>query len=169
MLLSLHIKNLAVIKSVDIDFSEGFMALTGQTGAGKSIIIDSINLLLGSKADKELIRTGEASAMVSGVFSGFSDKIRADILENGVSLDEDDSIMIQRTITLDGRSSIKINGRAVTLSVLRNIAPSLVTIHGQSDTAALKIFTLYITKWTTIRFYCTVPVLTKSLEKRKND
>lgn len=137
MLLSLHIENLAVIKSVDIDFSEGFMALTGETGAGKSIIIDSINLLLGAKADKELIRTGEASAMVSGVFSGFSDKIRADILENGVNSDEDDSIMIQRTITLDGRSSIKINGRAVTLSVLRNIAPSLVTIHGQSDTAAL--------------------------------
>ena len=68
MLSSLHVENLAVIKSIDVDFSDGFIALTGETGAGKSIIIDSINLLLGAKADKELIRHGESSAMVSGVF-----------------------------------------------------------------------------------------------------
>ena len=76
MLTSLHIENLAVIKSVDIDLREGFIALTGETGAGKSIIIDSIGLLLGEKADKELIRTGESFAMVSGVFTDLDENAR---------------------------------------------------------------------------------------------
>ena len=74
MLLSLHIENIAIIKSLDVDFSKGFNAITGETGAGKSIVIDSINLLLGKKAEKELVRQGEECAMVSGLFSGISDK-----------------------------------------------------------------------------------------------
>ena len=136
MLQSLHIENLAVIKSIDIDFAGGFMAITGETGAGKSIIIESINLLLGDRSDKELIRTGESSAMVSGLFSGISPVVCAKLSELGISAAEGE-ILVQRVITLDGRSSIKINGRAVTLSVLRELAPALVNIHTQGDTISL--------------------------------
>ena len=137
MLSSLHVENLAVIKSIDVDFPKGFIALTGETGAGKSIIIDSINLLLGAKADKELIRHGEASAMVSGVFSALSEAELRVLSENGVSDDGEGNILIQRSVSLDGKSQIKINGRTVTLSVLKNISPLLVNIHGQNDTVAL--------------------------------
>lgn len=137
MLLSLHIENLAVIKKIDIDFTQGFMVLTGETGAGKSIIIDSIGLLLGAKADKELIRTGETSAMVSGVFSSGSEVALRALAEFGIVPDDEGNILIQRTVSADGRSNIKINGRAVTQLVLRTVGPALVNIHGQSDTAAL--------------------------------
>lgn len=137
MLLSLHIENIAVIKSLDLDFSSGFTALTGETGAGKSIIIDSINLLLGAKADKELVRTGEAYAMVSGLFGGLTPSAESALAEAGIGCDEDGNILIQRSMSIDGRSQIKINGRSVTLSVLRSVTPSLVAIHGQSDTASI--------------------------------
>ena len=137
MLLSLHIENIAVIKSLDLDFSQGFTVLTGETGAGKSIIIDSINLLLGAKADKELIRTGEAYSMVSGLFGNLTPAAASALSEAGIGLDEDGNILIQRSMHADGRSQIKINGRAVTLSVLRCVTPSLVAIHGQSDTASI--------------------------------
>ncbi len=137
MLISLHIENIAVIKRLDVDFSSGLTALTGETGAGKSIIIDSINLLLGAKADRELIRTGEGCATVSGLFTDLSNSSRALISETGVSLDEEENILIQRTVTSDGKSQIKINGRTATLAHLRLIAPSLMSIHGQSDTQAI--------------------------------
>jgi len=137
MLISLHIENLAVIRSVDIDLSAGFMALTGETGAGKSIIIDSIGLLIGAKADKELIRTGEAAGMVSGVFGDLSCEVLDSLEECGVKPDVDGLLLIQRSISLDGRSNVKINGRTVTLSILKEIGPRLINIHGQSDTSAL--------------------------------
>jgi DNA repair protein RecN (Recombination protein N) len=104
MLRSLHIENIAVIKSVDIDFSEGFCALTGETGAGKSILIDSINLLLGERFSKELIRTGEKFASVSAVFDIREDTARA-ISELGIGSGEEREIMLQRTVSSDGRSS----------------------------------------------------------------
>lgn len=137
MLISLHIENVAVIKKLDIDFDNGFTVLTGETGAGKSIIIDAINLLLGSKADRELVRTGETSAMISGLFGGLTDAALSALDGAGVYPDDDGNILIQRTVFQDGRSQIKINGRSVTLSVLRSVTPSLVSIHGQSDTAAI--------------------------------
>ena len=137
MLLSLHIENIAVIKSVDFDFSPGFMVLTGETGAGKSIVIDSINLLLGGKTEKELIRSGERSAMVSGLFGDFSENTVARLAEIGVTPDEEGSVLLQRTISADGKSKISINGRSVSLSVLKAVAPYLVSIHGQSDTTSL--------------------------------
>ncbi len=137
MLLSLHIENIAVIKSLDLDFTSGFTVMTGETGAGKSIIIDSINLLLGAKADKELIRTGEAYAMVSGFFGDLTPSATAALSDVGIGCDEDGNILIQRSMHADGRSQIKINGRTVTLSVLRSVTPSLVAIHGQSDTASI--------------------------------
>ncbi len=137
MLLSLHIENVAVIRCVDIDFSHGFMAMTGETGAGKSIILDSIALILGAKADRELIRRGEAQAIVSGLFADLSEDTVTALSECGISPDDDGGILILRIIGADGKSSIRINGRAVSLSVLRNVTRSLVSIHGQSDTGAL--------------------------------
>ena len=137
MLLSLHIENIAVIRRADLDFSRGFTALTGETGAGKSIIIDSINLLLGAKADRELIRSGESYCAVSGLFSELSVKTHEAIAEAGLPMDEEGQLLIQRTVSVDGRSTVRINGRAVNLSVLKGIASGLIGIHGQSDTGAL--------------------------------
>ncbi len=137
MLASLHIENMAVIKNIDIDFSCGFTAMTGETGAGKSIIIDAINLLLGARADRELVRTGESVAMVSGFFTDLTDAANLALEDAGLCSDDEGNILIQRTISVDGRSQIKINGRSVSISVLKAITPSLVTIHGQSDTAAI--------------------------------
>lgn len=137
MLHSLHIENIAVIKRVELEFSSGFMVISGETGAGKSIIIDSINLILGAKADKELIRHGENTATVSALFTELSDLTLHQCEEHGILLDDENSLFIQRSISLDGRSSVKINGRTVNLAVLKQIAPGLVNIHGQSDTGAL--------------------------------
>ncbi|MBO5101762.1 MAG: AAA family ATPase, partial [Clostridia bacterium] len=137
MLLSLHIENIAVIKSVDFDFSPGFMVLTGETGAGKSIVIDSINLLLGAKAERGLIRSGESCATVSGLFGDFSEAIEDKLLECGVRPDEDGTVLVSRTVTDDGKSRITINGRLVNMSVLKSVTPYLVSIHGQSDTVSL--------------------------------
>ncbi len=137
MLLSLHIENIAVIKSVDFDFSEGFVVLTGETGAGKSIVIDSINFLLGGKADKELIRTGAPSAMVSGLFSNLSPRITEALSDIGIEPSEEGEILVQRTLSLSGQTRVNINGRAVSLSVLKAVTPYLVNIHGQSDTVSL--------------------------------
>ncbi len=137
MLQSLHIENIAVIKSVDLDFHDGFTALTGETGAGKSIILDSINLILGSKADKELIRHGESSAMVSALFGNLSSISVNKCRELGVDLDCDGNIFVQRSFGIDGKSQVRINGRAVNLSVLKALSPGLVNIHGQNDTGSL--------------------------------
>lgn len=137
MLLSLHIENIAVIKRVDFDFSEGFMALTGETGAGKSIVIDSINLLLGARAERELVRTGAERAIVSGLFGDLSTGVCEALAQHGVYPDEDGSLLLQRTLASDGKTKITVNGRAVGISVLRAIAPYLVSIHAQSDTSSL--------------------------------
>ena len=137
MLHSLHIENIAVIKSIELEFSNGFMVISGETGAGKSIIIDSINLILGAKADKDLIRHGENTAVVSALFTDLSALTVNQCKEHGIELDEENSLFIQRAISLDGPSSVKINGRTVNLAVLKQIAPGLVNIHGQSDTGAL--------------------------------
>lgn len=137
MLLSLHIENVAVIKTADVDFSVGFTVLSGQTGAGKSVILDSISLLLGAKADRELIRHGETTAAVEGLFADISDTTRDIALELGVSIDEDNHLLIQRWFSTDGKSQIKVNGRNTTLTVLRALAPTLMSIHGQSDTGSL--------------------------------
>lgn len=137
MLLSLHIENIAVVKSVDIDFSRGFNALTGETGAGKSIIIDSINLILGAKSEKELIRHGEESLLVSALFGNLGNESLTVLEESGITTDNEGMLLIQRTVSIDGRSQVKINGRSVSLSVLKGVSSHLVCIHGQNDTGAL--------------------------------
>ena len=135
MLLSLHIENIAVIRSCDFDFSDGFMVLTGETGAGKSVVIDSINLLLGAKADTGLIRTGYTEAMVSGLFGELSDSTIQKLAELGIEKGDDGTILIQRSFNQSGKGRITVNGRSVSLALLKGITPHLVSIHGQSDTA----------------------------------
>ena len=137
MLESLHIENVAVIKSVDIDFTDGFCVLTGETGAGKSLLIDSINCLTGGRVSRDLIRTGEDRALISALFSPPEGEIAAALGELGINLPAGDSLMLQRTITRDGRSTARINGRAVTQNILREAGALLINIHGQSDNQKL--------------------------------
>lgn len=137
LLTSLHIENIAVIKRADIDLSGGFGVLTGETGAGKSIIIDSINLICGAKQSKELIRSGEEYAEVSAVFSQLSESSEAALAELGIMPDEDGLLMFSRTITDKGKSTSRVNGRVIPQSVQREAMRYLIGIHGQHDNMAL--------------------------------
>lgn len=135
MLNSLSIKNIAVIDDLEINLRDGFNILTGETGAGKSIIIDSINMILGQRADRELVRRGTDYAFVQAVFD--ADKSISDFLtENDIETD-DERVIISRRITAEGKSTAKINGCAVTMNILREAADMLVNIHGQHDNQAL--------------------------------
>lgn len=136
MLVSMHIENIAVIKQLELDFYQGFTVLTGETGAGKSIIIDSIGLLTGAKTNRGLIRTGESAAMVSACFSVEEPQKEA-LDELGISPDEEGMLFLQRTITAEGKSSSRLNGRAIPLSLHRQIGELLVGIHGQHDSEKL--------------------------------
>lgn len=137
MLTSLHIENIAVIEKIDITFNEGFNVLTGETGAGKSIIIDSIEMVLGERVSKDLIRNGATTAFVGAIFYEKSDTVNSLLINNGILVEEDGNILIQRELFIDGRSTSKINGRQITLSVLKEIGRLLVNIHGQHDNQAL--------------------------------
>ena len=137
MLESLHIENIAVIKSVDIDLSAGLCVLTGETGAGKSLLIDSVSCLTGGRVSRELIRAGEDRALVSGLFSPPEGELAAALTDLGIELPEGDGLLLQRVITRDGRSTARINGRAVTQSILREAGALLINIHGQSDNQKL--------------------------------
>ena len=136
MLRSLHIENVAVIRRAELDLEDGFSVLTGETGAGKSMIIDSINLLLGHRVSKEIIRTGERRAVVSAVFEELSDSVLAELEEMGFFC-EDGSLMLSRSITVDGKSQTRLNGQVITQAVQREIARMLISIHGQSDNQKL--------------------------------
>lgn len=137
MLSSLHIENLAVIRSADIDFETGFTVMTGETGAGKSMIIGAINLLLGEKASKDAIRSGEEKAVVSGLFRSLSGEALKTLNDLGLSADEDGNLLLQRTVSADGRTQSRLNGRTIPLSMQKEIAEKLVNIHGQHDTQTL--------------------------------
>ncbi len=137
MLVSLNIKNVAVIEEAEMDFSMGFNVLTGETGAGKSIVIDSINLVLGQRSNREIIRTGAEKASVNAVFACPSEKTVAKLEEFGLELDDDGNLFLQREITVDGRGAARINGKAVPVSTLREIGATLINIHGQHDNQAL--------------------------------
>ena len=135
MIISLHIENIAVVKKLDIDIGNGFTVLTGETGAGKSIIIDSLNLLRGARADKELIRSGEDRALVSAMFVDVGEDCNALLSELGFECEED-GVLLSRTVTQSG-SSARINGRTATLSMLREVSAKLFGIHGQNDNQQL--------------------------------
>ncbi len=136
MLTNLYIENIAVAKRLSIDFTNGFSVLTGETGAGKSIVADCLGLLIGNKASRDMIRSGEDHALVAGIFSISPEKSSL-LSELGFTPDENGELLITRTITSDGRSSVKCNKRAVTLSALREAGGYLINIHGQGESIFL--------------------------------
>ena len=137
MLKELSIENIAIVKKECIEFDNGFSVLTGETGAGKSIIIDSIGLIMGARFSKELIRSGEENARVSALFTELTEHEK-DFLENaGFPAEDDGTFFIQRKISVSGASSAIVNGRTVTVSILRTIGEFLINIHGQHASQAL--------------------------------
>lgn len=137
MLKFLHIENIAVIERSDIEFSSGFNVLTGETGAGKSIVIDSINAVLGERTSRELIRAGCDTAEVSAVFGALDNATAAALSDIGVVPDDDGNIVIRRRLSAAGKGLIKLNDRPVTATELKEVGRHLVNIHGQHDNQAL--------------------------------
>ena len=137
MLQSLHIEHVAVIEKADIVFSTGLTALTGETGAGKSIVIDAINALLGERITRDAVRTGADRAYIAGVFDALPPAVTALLEELELSPEEDGTLLIQRSLTADGKGSCRINGRPATVSSLRQIGRMLVNIHGQHENQVL--------------------------------
>ena len=133
MLSLLHIENIAVIECADISFDSGFNILTGETGAGKSIVIDAISAILGERAYRDMIRTGTSKASVRAVFTGVPEL--SWFSENGVEYDPE--TIIQREVHLDGKNVCRVNGALVTVSILRKLGIQLINIHGQHDSASL--------------------------------
>lgn len=141
MLRSLQISNLALISSVTIDFDEGLNVLSGETGAGKSIIVDSLALLLGSRYDKTILRYGEKSGFVEGVFD--VNNLQNELESIGIE-DEDDYIIINRKFNSDGKSEIRVNGKLITLSMLKTITPKLIDLCGQNEHQSLSNVTNHL-------------------------
>ena len=136
MLLGLHVKNLALIEKAEVEFTGGLNILTGETGAGKSIIIDSIHAVLGERMSRELVRTGAKSAFVSATFDGLPQAVVEKAQELGFE-PEEDSLLLQRTISAEGKNACRVNGRPASVSVLRELGRFLLSIHGQHDTYEL--------------------------------
>ena len=136
MLKSLEIENIAVIEKVSINFDSGFNVLTGETGAGKSIIIDSINAVLGLRTSRDLVRTGASYARVFAEFSPVSDAVKDFLYKLDIELGPD-NLILQRRISADSNSSCRINGKPVTASTMRELGELLVNIHGQHDSQKL--------------------------------
>ncbi len=137
MLFALHIRNIALLDDVEIEFQRGFNVLSGETGAGKSILISSINLLLGERANRELIRHDADRAEVSGLFYAENPIQRAALAELGIEPEEDGAVTLSRQLLRDGKNLCRIAGRTATLSELRQVGNLLVNIHGQHDSQAL--------------------------------
>ena len=130
MLELLHIENIAIIEAADIEFAPGFNALTGETGAGKSIVIDSLSAVLGQRTSRELIRTGAEKAFVSAAFSGTVPELTEEL---GIQPEADGTLLLQREIQTDGKNVCRVNGRPVTVGQLRALGARLLNIHGQHD------------------------------------
>ena len=136
MLTSLKIENVAIIESAAIEFGCGLNVLTGETGAGKSIVIDSINAILGERTSRDIIRTGAQSAKAYAVFEDVNERVRNFLDENGIDC-EDGVLIINRTLSREGKNVCRINGAPVTVSMLREIGGELIDIHGQHDNQSL--------------------------------
>ncbi|MBC3512802.1 DNA repair protein RecN [Ruminococcus bicirculans (ex Wegman et al. 2014)] len=136
MLSELYIENLAVIEKATIDFSDKLNVFTGETGAGKSILINGINAILGQRVTKDIVRTGTDKAVISALFTDIGDNVLQVLDELGISA-EDGQLFLTREIRLDGGSVARVNSRAVNVSVLKAIGETLVTIHGQHDNQIL--------------------------------
>lgn len=135
MLTRLQIENVAVIEKADVQFSAGLNVLTGETGAGKSILIDSINAILGSRASRDLVRTGASKAVIRASFEGIPQAV-ADKLQSA-GYEGDSALLLYREISAEGKSSCRINGMPATATVLKEICSGLVNIHGQHDSVGL--------------------------------
>lgn len=135
MLTQIYIENLAVIEKASVSFGKNFTVFTGETGAGKSILISGINAILGGRASREIVRTGAQKAVISAVFTELPERAAEKLCKNDI--DFSDEIIIRREITADGRSTAKINGQPVTTAVLRDVAQDLIDIHGQHDSRIL--------------------------------
>lgn len=136
MLLGLHIKNVALIEEAEIEFGKGLNVLSGETGAGKSMIIDSINFVLGERTSKDFVRRGQAKAQVEAEFEIKDSNILRAIEEFGIEAD-DNILIIQRTMTADGKSTNRVNGTSVTASMLKQISEGLIDVHGQHEHQSL--------------------------------
>ena len=132
MLSVLHIENIAVIESADILFGPGFNALTGETGAGKSIVVDAMSAVTGERTSRELIRTGAKSALVTGAFTAVK-ALPPFLAESGLVPDENGELLLQREIMPDGKNLCRVNGRPVTVAQLKALGRQLLNIHGQHD------------------------------------
>ncbi len=137
MLVGLKIENIAVIESAEIEFDSGLNVMTGETGAGKSIVIDSINAVLGERTSRELIRSGSESAKVFAYFSDINSEAEKILDEMGVEKMPDKTLVLSRSLSLSGKNSCRINGTPVTVSALKEIGSGLINIHGQHDSQAL--------------------------------
>ena len=142
MLSQLFIKNVAVIESASIDFENGFNVFTGETGAGKSILIDSINAVLGGRTSRDLVRTGTEKAVVSAVFTDISKETESLLEELGYDIE--DELMISREISAEGKSVCKVNMRPATAGVLKQLSSVLIDVHGQHDGTVLQNPELHI-------------------------
>ena len=135
MLSNLQIENIAVIKSASIDFENGFNVMTGETGAGKSIVIDSLNAILGERTSRELIRSGADSASVCAEFQNVGENVKNELEKLGI--EKDDTLIVSRKLTPDGKNVCRINGMPATVSMLKALGVQLVNIHGQLDNQSL--------------------------------
>ena len=133
MLQLLHIENIAVIECADIELDKGLTVLSGETGAGKSIVIDSIGALLGKRVSRDLVRSGAQKGFVSAVFTDLPRALRELLDELALSGDEPDTLYVQRQISADGKSTCRVNMKPASAAVLRQLAPYLIDIHGQND------------------------------------
>ena len=136
MLQSLHVKNLSLMEETEVEFGEGLNILTGETGAGKSLLIGSISLALGGKFEKEMLRKGAENALVELVFSGENPKVREKLLEMELEPQEDDSVILSRKMQV-GKNICKINGETVTARQVKELAEVLIDIHGQHEHQSL--------------------------------
>ena len=137
MLEHLHIKNVALIKESEISFGEGLNILTGETGAGKSMVIDSLQFALGGRAGKDFLRHGEKMASVEALFAVQSESLQEKLEENGIEPEEDGSVLITRTLSETGKSVCRVNGSTVTVSMLKEFAEDLIDIYGQHEHQSL--------------------------------
>lgn len=137
MLKTLSIENIAVIQKAEIEFSDGLNVLTGETGAGKSIVVDSINAILGERTSRELVRAGSEFALVNAYFEDINEDVKLKLAEYDIPCEEDNSLLLSRRISMQGKSVCRVNGTPVTVSILKDIGSDLVNIHGQHDSQAL--------------------------------
>ncbi len=136
MLTELNIENVAVIEKARVRFAPGLNVLTGETGAGKSILIDAINAILGNRTSRELVRTGAAKACIRATFTGLPEQVKSQLADGGYESGED-ALLLYREISADGRGACRINGMPATAAVMRQLSQGLLTIHGQHDSQDL--------------------------------